>query len=140
MEETLVPLQGGQTPVISYGLYSMIRSSSVGSNASACSDLILILRNIGAKSIDMSKVTVENFTLQDSTHQAIKLYLWSPPRTIGYGDPTVVHLVADHPGESPQPWTLRFKSKPDAHVPFDLSITWIESRNATSDVHTRKKP
>jgi hypothetical protein len=77
----------------------------------------------------MDGVTVDDFSLQDAQGKSLKLYLWNSPRTMGYGDETVVHLMVDHAAGAPQPWTLRFKTKPQAHVPFDITVSGIRPRS-----------
>jgi hypothetical protein len=128
--ETLIPLKAGEDAraIVSYGLFTAVSASRAASNAPAGGDLYLILRNTGAKSINMEHVTVEDFSLQDSQGRHFKLYLWNSPRTMGYGDSTVIHLVVDRSADAVQPWTLRFKSKPEAHVPLALMISGIEPR------------
>jgi hypothetical protein len=129
--EVLTPLATGEAGVLSYGLYcAASRSSRVPTNAPPGASLVLVLRNIGAKSINMENVTVEDFKLEDSTGKAVKLYLWTKPRTIGYRDSTVVHLIADLSEDPVPPWTLRFKSKTNAFVQFDLQIAGLEPRKA----------
>jgi hypothetical protein len=137
--EVLTPLKAGKSGVISYGLFSTVKVSAVNSSASFGGDFIIILRNIGAKSIYMGDVTVQDFKLQDSAGKNIELYLWSVPRTIGYQDCTVIHLVAARSIDSAEPLTLSFKSKPNAHVPIDLSITGIERPKSASSIKTDPK-
>lgn len=128
--ETLIPLKNGETAIVSYGLYCIASNSRAFSNAPVGGNLVLLLRNIGAKSINMNDVTVEDFRLQDSMGKDIKLYLRVTPQTIGYGDVTVIYITVEHYDNAAQPWTLTFKSKPKAFVPINLTITGIEPRNA----------
>ena len=126
--ETLVPLKSGETNMISYGLSCVVSDWHGGSNAPAGSSLILALRNVGAKWIDLDSVTVEDFSLRDAKGQEMKIYLWTPaPRSMGYGDDTVIHLVVDHAGDAPQPWVLHFRSE-RAAIPIELTITGIKPR------------
>ena len=128
--ETLIPLKAGEAGVgglISYGLFCGVSGSSAASNYPAGSDLFLILRNNGAKNIRMDKVTVEDFKLQDSQGRDIKLFLWTQPRGMGYGEATVIHLAVNSSTNAVQPWTLSFKTA-DVMVPLDLTITGIEPR------------
>jgi len=120
--EKLFHLRSGEAGLISYGLYAVVSTSHTASNAPAGSDLILIVRNNGAKSITMEDVTAANFSLRDVHGKDAKLYLWSKPRTMGYGDSTVIHLLVDHAAVVAQPWHLRFKSRAGAFVPFDVLI------------------
>lgn len=124
--ETLVPLKSGETNMISYGLSCLVSDSRAASNAPAGSDLILVLRNTGAKWIDLDHVSVEDFRLQDAKGQEVKIYLWSSPRGMAYGSATVIHLGVDRAGDAPQPWTLHFRSKPKAFVPVELTIPGIK--------------
>lgn len=134
--EMLLQLKAGEAGVLSYGLYCAASNSRAGSNAPTGGNLVLILRNIGSKSINMEKVTVEDFSLEDSAGKKVKLYLWNQPRTMGYRDSTLIHLIADHSKDAVQPWTLRFKSKPNTHVEFDLHIIGIEPRKALREAAT----
>jgi len=120
----LVPLNTGDSGNISYGLYCMTCVPRIYSNGPVeiGGDLVLIMRNTGAKSINMNGVTVENFKLLDASGRNIKCYLWTTPRTMGFGDSTVIHIVVDHYSDAIQPWALSFKSKPDAFVPINLTI------------------
>jgi hypothetical protein len=127
--ETLIPLKSGEAKMVSYGLSCVVSDWHHATNAPAGSSLVLALRNIGAKWIDMDSVTVEDFSLRDAKGQEMKIYLWTPtPRGMGFGDDTIIHLAVDHAGDAPQPWTLHFKSKPKAFVPIELTITGIEPR------------
>ncbi len=122
-------LKSGETNMISYGLSCVMSDWRHGTNAPPGSSLVLTLRNTGAKSIDMESVTVEDFSLRDANGHGVKIYLWTlTPRSMGYGDDTIIHLAVDHAGDAPQPWTLHFKSKPKAVVPIELMITDIEPR------------
>lgn len=127
--EFLIPLKAGEDKqgIVSYGLFCIGSGSRSASNAPAGSSLLLVLRNTGAKSINMEGVTVDDFSLKDAQSKKLKLHLWSPPRTMGFGDPTVVHLEVDGAVEGTHPWVLRFKTKPEAHVPFELSISGIDA-------------
>ncbi len=124
--ETLVLIKAGETGVLSYGLHRFANNSSSGPNRGVSGSLILFFRNVGAKSINFEHVTVEDFALQDSQGRNIRLYLWTPPRTIGFRDPTVIHLVADYRADAVPPCTLRFRSKPNSFVPIDISIAGIQ--------------
>jgi hypothetical protein len=125
--EILVQLKSGESTkgVISYGLYYISSASRAASNAPPGSDLILVLRNSGAKWIDFEGVTVENFSLRDADGKEIKIVLRSDVRGIGYGQSEVVHLTTSKPAEAPEPWTLSLKTS-DAFVPLDLSISGIQ--------------
>jgi len=133
--ERLILLKSGESNksgLVSYGLYCVVSGSRAASNAPPGGDLVLVMRNNGAKWIDLDHVTVEDFSLLDAQGKQMKLYLWSSPRGMAYGDSDVFHLIVHHSTDSPQPWILRFKSKPKAFVPVDLSITGIEPRKSGS--------
>lgn len=134
--ETVLPLKSGETNMVSYGLSCLVSDSGAASNAPAGSNLILVLRNTGAKWIDFAAITADDFSLQNAKGQDMKFYLWTIPRGAGYGDATVVHLVVDHAGDTPRPWSLRLKSKPHAHVPFEIVITGIEPLEAQAAKHS----
>ncbi len=89
--------------------------------------MVLTLRNDGAKWFDLDNVTVEDFSLRDAKGQEMKIYLWTSPRGMAYGDANVIHLVVAKAGDASQPWTLHFKSK-KALIPIELTITGIKPR------------
>jgi len=127
--ESLILLKAGEAGdagIVSYGLFCGISTARAASNNPPGSDLVLILRNNGAKWLDVDRVTVEDFSLRDSQGKNIKLYLRSHPQNTGYGEATVVHLRVANALDAVQPWTLHFKSKPETFVPFELTITGIE--------------
>jgi hypothetical protein len=122
--EVLVPLKAGKdaTGVVSYGLFCPVNDSRA--DRPAGSDMVLVLRNIGAKNISMQNAAVTDFNLRDQQGKDIKIYLWGAPRGIAYGEMTVAHVHVDNPYAS-QPWTMHYKSKPNAVVPFELTIDGI---------------
>jgi len=128
--ETLIPLKAGEDTrgIVSYGLFAEVSASGAASNSLVGGDLFLFLRNAGAKSINMEDVSVQDFSLLDSHGRVIKLNLWTSPRTIKYGDVTVIHIVVNDPADAIQPWILHFKTKPEALVPIDLTISGVEPR------------
>jgi len=138
--ERLILLAAGESGTagsVSYGLYCVVSGARAASNKTVGGDLVLVLRNNGAKWIALDDVTVEDFSLRDSQGSGIKLYLQSSPKGIAYGASEVIHLIADHAANARQPWALRFKSKPKAHVPIDLSIAGIEPQRVVS---SRREP
>jgi len=124
--ETLVAIRSGESSkgTISYGLYYVASASRAASNAPAGSDLVLILRNNGAKWIDLTDATVENFSLHDSIGKKIELHMRSQLRGIGYGQSEVIHFDVRNPVDAPEPWTFSFES-PDTFVRVDFSISGI---------------
>ena len=88
--------------------------------------MVLVLRNNGAKWINMNEVTVKNFSLHDANGQELKIYLQTAPRGMAYGEPNIIHLLVNKAAEAPQPWTLHFESK-DAFAPVNLTIADIKS-------------
>ena len=119
--ELLVPLKLGKTELVSYGLFGATHAEWNGRRGV---DLVLMLRNIGAKWVGMTNVTNDDFHLSDAKGHQIKVYLGTAPKGMGIGGATVIHLIADDTSEAPQPWTLDFDSK-DRFVPFHLSISEI---------------
>lgn len=124
--------ESGTAGIVSYGLYCAVSGARAASNNTVGGDLVLVLRNNGAKWIALDDVTAEDFSLLDSQGSGVKLYLRSSPKGVAYGASEVIHLIVDHAANAPQPWALRFKSKPKAHVPIDLSITGIEPKRVAS--------
>src|SRR6516162_1372427 len=77
--ETLVHLKSGETNMISYNLSCIVSDSRSGTNASPGADLILTLRNTGAKWIGTEDVSPEDFTLRDAKGQELRIYLGASP-------------------------------------------------------------
>jgi hypothetical protein len=126
--ETLVHLSSGKTNMVSYGLYCVVSDSRSGTNAPPGADLLLTIRNTGAKWIGIQDVSVEDFSLRDAKGQEMKIYRGSASSSgMAYGDVCVLHLLIAEP-RAPRPWKLRFKSKPKSMVSVDLTIPDIEPR------------
>jgi hypothetical protein len=131
--ETLIPLKSGETNAVSYGLSCIVsdsRSAATMRPWEKMEDLVLTLRNDGAKSMSFGNITVEDFSLRDANGQEMRIYLRTSPQDvkgIGYGEATLIHLLVQYAGKAPQPWTLHFKTKPDEfNQPLDLTITGIK--------------
>ena len=125
--ERLVPLKSGQTQLVSYSLSCIVSDSSVAANLPAISDLVLTIRNIGAKCIDIDKVTATNFSLQDAELRPMKFYLRTPrPQNEAWGEVAVFHLSVFNAKMAPQPWTMHFNS--DGVIPVELTMTNILPR------------
>ena len=131
--ETFISLKSGETNHVSYGL-SYIISATPMSPSDDFTDLFLTLRNDGAKSMSFGDITVEDFSLRDADRHEMRIYLRTSPQDvqdIAYGEATVIHLMValPHALTAPQPWTLRFKTKPGEHTyPLDLMISGIKLR------------
>jgi hypothetical protein len=126
--ETLVHLKSGQTNMVSYGLYCVVSDSRSGTNAPPGADLLLTIRNTGAKWIGTQDVSAEDFSLRDAKGQEVKIHRGASSSSgMAYGNISVIHLLVADP-RAPQPWTLRFKSKPESMASVDLTITDIEPR------------
>ena len=128
--ETLIPIQSGETNFVSYGLSCLVSDSRSASNVPPGENLVLTLRNDGAKWMDADSITIEDFSLQDAKGQVMKIYLRTLPRGMAYGEASVIQLRVANATEAPQPWTLRLKSKPEAHHPIYLSISGINPRGS----------
>jgi hypothetical protein len=124
--ETLLPLRTGVANPFSYGLYKLTSHAAAATNAPAGNNLILVLRNVGAKWVNFPDIAVEDFTLKDSRGRVIKLELRDRPQPISYGEATVIQIFAPKTAEDGRPWTLRFKSTSMAKIPFDISISGIK--------------
>lgn len=124
--ETLLPLRTGTAGPFSYGLYNLKSYAAAASNEPAGNDLILVLRNVGAKWVNFPEITSEDFALKDSRGKALKLELRNPPQPIIIGDATVLHIFVPKTAGDSRPWTLRFKSNLNAKIPFDISISGIK--------------
>jgi len=123
--EALIPLKSGETNMVSYGLCCIVSDLRSPVNDLPGADLILTLRNNGAKWIGMQDVSAEDFSLRDVSGQDIKVHLRTlPPSGLAYGEVAAIHLAVDHPS-APQPWTLHFKCKHKTIVDVDVTITGI---------------
>ena len=123
--EKLIPLASGETNFISYGLFCLVSDSRSASNAPAGEDLVLVLRNDGAKWIDLTNVKSEDFNLRDAEGHKMKLYLRTSPQGMPYGRADTIQLFVNGNGVSPEPWTLHFSST-NSFDPIDLKITGIK--------------
>ena len=124
--ETLLPLRTGTASPFSYGLYNLKSYAAAASNAPAGNNLVLVLRNVGAKWVNFPEITAEDFTLKDSRGKALKLELRAPPQPIILGDATILQIFVPRTASDSRPWTLRFKSNLNSKVPFDISISGIK--------------
>jgi len=127
--ETFIPLKSGETNDVSYGLFCLVSNSGGASEAPPGENLVLTLRNVGAKWVSLGNVTVEDFSLQDGDGHEMKIYLRTPPQGMGNGEPAIILLEVQNTGKATQPWTLHFKTKPsEINYPLDLTITGIKPR------------
>ena len=124
--ETLLPLRTGTASPFSYGLYNLKSYAAAASNAPAGNNLVLVLRNVGAKWVNFPEITAEDFTLKDSHGRTLKLELRTPPQPMIFGDVTILHIFVPMTAGDSRPWTLRFKSNLNSKVPFDISISGIK--------------
>ena len=124
--ETLLPLRTGSASLFSYGLYNLKSYAAAATNPPAGNNLVLVLRNVGARWVNFPEVTPEDFVLKDSRGRVLKLELRTPPQPIAFGDATVLHIFVPRTADDSRPWTLRFKSNFNAKVPFDISISGIK--------------
>jgi hypothetical protein len=129
--ETLIPLKSGETNCVSYSL-SCMRGAATMPPSEKMEDLVLTLRNDGAKSMSFGNITIEDFSLRTADGQKMTFYLRTSPQDmeyIAYGEAILIHLLVQYPEKAPQPWTLHFKTKPGEHnYPLDLTITGIKLR------------
>ena len=124
--ETLLPLRTGTAGLFSYGLYNLKGHPPAASDAPAGYNLVLVLRNVGARWVNFPEIASEDFTLKDSHGKALKLELRSPPQPIIFGDATLLQIFVPVTAGDSRPWTLRFKSNLNSKVPFDISISGIK--------------
>src|ERR1051326_1123663 len=73
--ETLLPLRTGSANPFSYGLYDLKSHANAATNAPAGNNLVLVLRNVGAKWVNFPEITAEDFALKDSRGKALRLEL-----------------------------------------------------------------
>jgi hypothetical protein len=85
---------------------------------------LLIFKNISSKSIDLSGIIAENFSLKDSHGKVVTLVLRSVPRVIANEGMTSLQIAAIHSTNLSYPLTLTFKTTL-ADIPVYLCITNI---------------
>jgi hypothetical protein len=124
--ETLLPLRTGTASPFSYGLYNLKSYAAAAPNAPAGNNLVLVLRNVGAKWVNFPEIAAEDFALKDSRGKALKLELRTRPEPMAFGDATILQIFVPNTAGASRPWTLRFKSNFNAKVPFDISISGIK--------------
>ena len=124
--ETLLPLRTGTANPFSYGLYNLKGYAPAASGAPPGINLVLVLRNVGAKWVNFPDIASDDFALKDSRGKALKLELRSPPQPIIIGDVTILQIFVPRTADDSRPWTLRFKSNVNSKVPFDISISGIK--------------
>ena len=124
--ETLVPLRTGTAGPFSFGLFALKSHATAATNAPAGNNLVLVLRNVGAKWVNFPDITAEDFALKDSRGKALKLELRAPPQPIIFGDATILQIFVPRTAGDSKPWTLRFKSNVNSKIPFDISISGIK--------------
>jgi hypothetical protein len=125
--EILLPLRAGVASPFSYGVYNLKSHAAAATNAPAGNNLVLVLRNVGAKWVNFPDIAAEDFTLKDSRGRGIKLELRDRPQPISYGEATVIQIFVPRIADDSKPWTLRFKSTSTAKNPFDISISGIKT-------------
>ena len=92
--ENLVHLQSGVVGPLSYGLYRGAPPANRIPDATTC-DLILVVRNLGDKVMNLSQLRKTDFVLTDSiTKDKVDIDLVEPPRSIAFGRSAVIHLSA----------------------------------------------
>jgi hypothetical protein len=133
--ETTITLKSGETNGVSYGLAFIVSDSTSAATtppSEKMEDLVLTLRNDGSKALSFGDITVEDFSLRDAKGQEMTIYLRTSPQDgegIAYGEATLIHLLVQYAGKTPQPWTLHFKTKPGEHnYRLELTITGIKLR------------
>jgi hypothetical protein len=115
--ENLVHLQSGVVGPLSYGLYRGAPPANRIPDATTC-DLILVVRNLGDKAMNLSKLRRTDFVLFDTiTKDNVNIDLVDTPRSIGFGRSAVIHLSAVWwaRGHQPMPQTGVLTVKANAH-------------------------
>lgn len=122
--ERAILLGSGESGSISYGAYQLVSNDKQILSSSDC-DLLLIIRNTGAKHVDLNGVTASDFSLKDSDGKDVKFVVRVPPANMAFGSVTVAHLLILKDQSNP-PWTLQFKSRPNAIVPFRVTVRGLK--------------
>ena len=133
-DEFLTPIKLGKSGLFSYGLCSITTNASAAAEVQLGPDLLLALRNVGAKFISLTNVSAEDFELRDRQIKPVKLILREKLSGMAYGETTIAHLRFENRSglDTKQPWSLRFKSKPKAFVEFDLLISKGEQKKSAN--------
>src|SRR5262245_472847 len=90
--ETLLPLRTGTAHPFSYGLYNLKSHAAAATNAPSGNNLVLVLRNVGAKWVNFPEITAEDFALKDARGKALKLELRNRPEPMALGDATIFQI------------------------------------------------
>jgi hypothetical protein len=117
-EIDLTQLDKGKSNAYSWALY---KSPSKSGNL----DLVLIIRNTGAKWIDLEGVTKANFECKLITGQQAKLLSISNTKGIGYEKLLVTHLNIDGEQLKGATYTIEMKPNPKAFVPVGFKTNPI---------------
>ena len=92
--EHLIQLQSGVAGPFSYGLYRGAPPANRIPDAATC-DLILVVRNLGDKVMNLSQLRKTDFVLTDSiTKDKVNMDLVETPQSIAFGRSAVIHLSA----------------------------------------------
>ena len=132
--ETLVLLKSGETNLFSYGLYCLLSGARSGAAKPPGQDLILVLRNSGAKNISL-QFTEANFTIKDATGNQMKLALPNSPDGIGFGSVAVIDLKVLQGATAPEPWTFhlqRAQGQLPSLMAIDLLIEGVSPTSAAA--------
>jgi hypothetical protein len=121
--ESIVLLNAGKKPHISYSLYQ------VGDRTEEDDfDLLLVLRNVGAKWIPLDDVSTKHITIKDAKGHKIDCALITTPSTIPYGRVTVGQILVLQ-ANAPAPWSLTFDSGDNEIIRVQFQLTDIRLRD-----------
>lgn len=104
-------LAAGEDDTITYALYhAPSKQKEV--------DLVLLIRNTGAKWIDTEGIDASSFGLSDDKGNHLKIWRATGMKGIAYQNMVVVHIYVQGPASEEKDYTLELTPKPKAFVPI----------------------
>ena len=103
-------LANGTTPELTYSLYRV-------ESKERDTDLLLLIRNTGAKHIDFDKLQKEHFELTDSKGQPKKIFSVTGATGVSYRGLMTLHIVVQGTLKKDSAYTLEMEEIEGAFVP-----------------------
>lgn len=117
--EKLVFLKKGKKDIFAWSLYQLPSERND-------IDLILLIKNTGAKFINLDGINTSKLTFMSSTGKKHKIWYASNFDGIMYRSTLVVHLHIDGPISAKDTYSLHLKKNKDALVGISLDIKGIK--------------
>jgi hypothetical protein len=113
-------LAEGKTDLLEYSIMR-IRSNQKGVDL----DLVLGLRNVGAKSISVNEKDPPKITITGKSGNSIPFRLQNQLTSLPFNRMMVLHIVVEGSSSADYPWVLKYDSE-NSFVPVHLVIPGIE--------------